>query len=68
MTQPELKVELDELMKRAAELEEFADKLVADFPADNPLPPCGLPFVLEGTSRGQSAGLGRVADKRGQSL
>lgn len=49
MTQPELKVELDELMKRAAELEEFADKLVADFPADNPLPPCGLPFVLEGT-------------------
>ena len=44
-----LKVEYDELVKRAAELEEFADKLVADFPADNPLAPCGLPFVLEGT-------------------
>lgn len=49
MTQPELKVELDELVKRAAELEEFADKLVADFPADNPFAPCGLPFVVEGT-------------------
>lgn len=49
MTQPELKVELDELIKRAAEVEEFADKLVADFPADNPLPPCGVPFVLDGT-------------------
>ena len=49
MTQPELKVEYDELIKRAAELEEFADKLVADFPAENPFAPCGLPFVVEGT-------------------
>ena len=44
-----LKVEYDELIKRAAELEEFADKLVADFPAENPRPPCGVPFVLEVT-------------------
>jgi hypothetical protein len=44
-----LKVEYDELKKRAAELEEFADKLVADFPAENPFAPCGLPFVVEGT-------------------
>jgi hypothetical protein len=38
MTQPELKVELEELLARAKELEEP----IPGMPTDNPLPPCDL--------------------------